>query len=98
MLERIERLHGAALVRCRLETGRTHQIRVHLAEHGWPLLADPIYGRPPRDPRLRQAAAAIGRQALHARVLGFRHPVTDQPLRFEAEPPPDFDRALLLLR
>jgi 23S rRNA pseudouridine1911/1915/1917 synthase len=94
----LERLHGAGLVSCRLETGRTHQIRMHLAEHGWPLLADPVYGRGSADPRLRAAAEAIGRQALHARVLGFTHPVTGEALRFVVEPPEDFQRALTLLR
>jgi 23S rRNA pseudouridine1911/1915/1917 synthase len=93
-----ERVHGGALVACRLETGRTHQIRVHLAEHGTPVLGDPVYGRPPRDPVLRQAAAGLGRQALHAAVLGFAHPVTGAPLRFETPPPPDFEAALKLLR
>jgi 23S rRNA pseudouridine1911/1915/1917 synthase len=97
-LSRLERLHGAALLSCRLETGRTHQIRMHLAEHGWPLLADPVYGRRSTDPRVRAAAEAIGRQALHARVLGFTHPVTGERLRFVVEPPEDFQRALALLR
>jgi 23S rRNA pseudouridine1911/1915/1917 synthase len=93
----LRRLHGSALVSCRLETGRTHQIRMHLAEHGWPLLADPVYGRAGADPRVRAAAEAIGRQALHARVLGFTHPVTGEPMRFVAEAPDDFQRALALL-
>jgi 23S rRNA pseudouridine1911/1915/1917 synthase len=97
-LQLLERLHGAALVSCRLETGRTHQIRMHLSEHGWPLLADAVYGRSSSDPRLRAAAEAIGRQALHARVLGFTHPVSADPLRFVIEPPEDFQRALALLR
>jgi 23S rRNA pseudouridine1911/1915/1917 synthase len=93
-----ERLHGAALVRCRLETGRTHQIRMHLSEHGFPILADPVYGRPGTDPRVKAAAEAIGRQALHARLLGFVHPASGETLSFEREPPPDFERALQLLR
>ncbi len=94
----VERLHGSALVECRLETGRTHQIRVHLADHRTPVLADPVYGRPSRDPLLRDVAAALGRQALHARLLGFRHPTTGAPLRFEAPPPEDFEAALARLR
>jgi 23S rRNA pseudouridine1911/1915/1917 synthase len=97
-VERLERLHGAALVRCRLETGRTHQIRVHLAEHGHPLLGDPMYGRPSKDARVRAAAEALGRQALHAAVLGFVHPVTGEALRFETPPPADFQQALGSLR
>jgi 23S rRNA pseudouridine1911/1915/1917 synthase len=94
----LERLHAASLIECRLETGRTHQIRVHLAEAGYPLLADTVYGRTPSDPRLVAAGVAIGRQALHARTLGFRHPVSGEALRFEAAPPEDFARALAQLR
>ncbi len=97
-VEVLERLHGAALVRCTLETGRTHQIRVHLAEHGAPLLGDPVYGKRSKDPRVRAAADALGRQALHAAVLGFAHPITSAPLRFETPPPDDFRRALEALR
>lgn len=93
-----ERLHGSALLTCRLDTGRTHQIRVHLAEHGTPVLGDPVYGRPPRDPILREVAAALGRQALHAAVLGFAHPTTGAPVRFETPPPEDFQQALTRLR
>jgi len=94
----LEKLHAASLVACTLETGRTHQIRVHLAEHEHPVLADPVYGRSSRDSRLEAAAEANGHQALHARVLGFRHPHSGAPLRFVAEPPPEFQRALALLR
>jgi 23S rRNA pseudouridine1911/1915/1917 synthase len=93
-----ERLHGSALLACRLDTGRTHQIRVHLAEHGTPLLGDPLYGKAPRDPLLREVSDALGRQALHAAVLGFRHPRTGEALRFEAPPPADIERALSRLR
>jgi 23S rRNA pseudouridine1911/1915/1917 synthase len=93
----LEDMGGAARIRCRLETGRTHQIRVHLADHGHPLLADPVYGREPKDARLRLASAAIGRQALHARVLGFVHPITREPLRFDVAPPADFAAALEVL-
>jgi 23S rRNA pseudouridine1911/1915/1917 synthase len=89
----------AALVECRLETGRTHQIRVHLRQQaGTPLLADRLYGKTPKDERLAEIAAALGRQALHARLLGFRHPVTGDELSFEAEPPHDFATALEALR
>ncbi len=93
-----ERLHGAALVACRLETGRTHQIRVHLAEAGFPLLGDRVYGKPPRDARVRAAGETLGRQALHAAVLAFAHPVSGASLRFESAPPADFAAALAALR
>ncbi len=92
---------GAALtlVECRLETGRTHQIRVHMSESGTPIVADPIYGSAPpahlhgasgqAAGRELAAARAMPRLALHAAVLGFRHPVTGELLRFEAADPPD---------
>lgn len=83
-----------ALVECRLETGRTHQIRVHLAEQAQtPLLADWLYGREPGAPELLAVASALGRQALHAAVLGFVHPVTGSSLRFESPLPADFQAA-----
>jgi len=92
----LARLAGgrASHVECRLETGRTHQIRVHLSESGTPILGDPLYARPPRDPELRAIAAELGHQALHARVLGFTHPSTGARMRFETAPPVDFQRAL----
>lgn len=89
----------AALVACRLETGRTHQIRVHLAEQTkTPILADPLYGRSSQDPELRAVELELGRQALHAAVLGFVHPVSGAALRFEAPLPEDLQRALERLR
>jgi 23S rRNA pseudouridine1911/1915/1917 synthase len=94
---RIQTLAGAALVQCRLETGRTHQIRVHLADHGFPLLGDATYGKPSKDALLRDVGSELGRQALHARVLGFVHPITTEALRFEVPPPADFARALARL-
>lgn len=95
----IELLEGATHVECALETGRTHQIRVHLAERGTPVLGDPVYGTgiAVRE-RVRQAAERLGHQALHAHVLGFLHPRTRRPLRFEAAPPRDFMEALVALR
>jgi 23S rRNA pseudouridine1911/1915/1917 synthase len=87
---------AASLVECRLETGRTHQIRVHMAHIGHPVLGDPAYGRmrhrgpPDRAAALRKIGDAFGRQALHAAVLGFVHPGTGARLRFEAAPPADF--------
>jgi 23S rRNA pseudouridine1911/1915/1917 synthase len=78
---------AAAIVRFRLETGRTHQIRVHAADHGWPLLGDLLYGRAPRP--LAAIAHALGRQALHAAVLELDQPTTGARLRFESPLPPD---------
>ena len=81
----------AARVACTLETGRTHQIRVHLASKGCPCLGDPIYGAGPPAPAVRAAIAQAGltRQALHAAVLGFVHPITGETLRFESPLPAD---------
>jgi 23S rRNA pseudouridine1911/1915/1917 synthase len=89
----------AALVECRLETGRTHQIRVHLAEQvGTPLLADWLYGHTPGGLDLQAIATALGRQALHAAVLGFVHPITQANLRFESPLPAELATALASLR
>jgi 23S rRNA pseudouridine1911/1915/1917 synthase len=98
----LEALAGAraAYVECRLQTGRTHQIRVHLLECAkTPLLGDSLYRGPTLLPKeLAPAAERIGRQALHAMVLGFDHPRTKLRLRFEAPLPDDFAGALALLR
>jgi 23S rRNA pseudouridine1911/1915/1917 synthase len=94
----IERWPGAARVEARLETGRTHQVRVHLAAMGCALLADRTYGKPPRDPALREIAEALGRQALHARTLGFVHPATKKAMSFQSELPADMRAALAALR
>ena len=84
----------AALIECRLATGRTHQIRVHLAAAGHPVVGDPVYGADARrlkrtDDAFRAAVAALGRQALHATRLGFEHPRTGERLSFESPLPPE---------
>ena len=81
----------AARISCQLETGRTHQIRVHMASRGTPCLGDPVYGSGPPAAPVREAIAQAGlkRQALHAAVLGFVHPVTGEVLRFESPLPAD---------
>nr|WP_201152778.1 RluA family pseudouridine synthase [Rhodothalassium salexigens] len=98
------RAAALALVRCTLETGRTHQVRVHMAHMGHPLVGDPLYGRPPPAERLARALGApaadalraFPRQALHAADLAFRHPVSGAALTFSA-PLPD-DMAALVAR
>lgn len=92
VLERFGAKPDAALVECRLETGRTHQIRVHLTFAGHPLIGDSVYGR------RTGVEADFPRQALHAASLGFVHPVTGERLRFEAPPPEDFAALLERLR
>jgi 23S rRNA pseudouridine1911/1915/1917 synthase len=95
----LERFASATLLACTLETGRTHQIRVHLAEQaGTPILGDPLYGRLPDDRELRALAATLGHQALHARVLGFVHPLTRAPMRWTSPLPADLEACLRLLR
>lgn len=85
----VERMHGSALVECRLETGRTHQVRVHMAHLGHPLLGDPVYAR--SQSRHRELLKALGfdRQALHAAKLGFIHPVDGSDLEFDSPMPRD---------
>ena len=94
----LEVLTGAALVESRLETGRTHQLRVHLASIGHALLGDPVYGRSPA--KLRPLLTSLGfhRQALHAGTLGFVHPISGEKLRFVNEPPVDMQHLLIELR
>lgn len=85
----IETLDHAALVECRLETGRTHQVRVHLASIGHHLLGDPVYGRDPAKLRPLLKELDFRRQALHAVILGFVHPVTGNRLSFSSDIPAD---------
>ena len=85
---------GLSLLRCRLLTGRMHQIRVHLAARGWPLVGDPVYGQPRwleiEDPDLAATLRGFPRQALHSWRIGLTHPVTRARLVVEAPPPRDF--------
>ena len=89
-----EAFSGAALVECRLETGRTHQVRVHLASIGHALLGDPVYGRTPSRLRPTLQKLDFHRQALHAAVLGFIHPTLGTALRFESPVPSDMRELL----
>ena len=86
-------LGGATLVECRLETGRQHQIRIHLAELGHPLVGERVYIRDYAGLKIESA-----RPMLHARVLGFTHPRSGEPLLFERDPPEDFEALLEALR
>ncbi len=94
---------GASLVECQLATGRTHQIRVHLASAGHPLLGDPVYGRETAERRSRLSAAGrtalagFQRQALHAGTLGFSHPRTGEAIHFESPLPADFHNLIKAL-
>ena len=88
----------AAEVEATLQTGRTHQIRMHARHLGHPLLSDSLYGHASNDMQVRAVADALGRHALHARVLGFVHPTLKTTLRFEAELPPDLVQAQAALR
>lgn len=94
---RLKQWRDAALVECRLETGRTHQVRVHMASIGHPLLGDPVYGRYGK--KLQELLKGLGfhRQALHAAVLGFVHPITKHRLSFQSEVPVDMQELFTAL-
>ncbi len=104
VVERFGAPSCAALVECWLETGRTHQIRVHLAHAGHGLIGDPVYGGRRKLPTKALSAEALAavqafpRQALHAAVLGFIHPITQENLRFEADIPADMAQLIKTLR
>ncbi len=98
-----ERFAAHSLIECRLETGRTHQIRVHLAHVGHGLLGDPLYGGNPVLPRnasesLIHTLQNFRRQALHAEHLAFTHPISGEPMQFDAERPADMQKLIEALR
>ena len=104
VLERFGSPETLSLVECRLETGRTHQIRVHMAHAGHSLVGDPVYGGRRKvsakaiSPEAYAAVTGFNRQALHARELGFDHPVSGETLLFQAELPADLADILTALR
>jgi 23S rRNA pseudouridine1911/1915/1917 synthase len=105
---RLARSGGLSLLRCRLITGRTHQIRVHLSARGWPIVGDPVYVTagmpgsarrlPVADPALAAAVKCFPRQALHAWRVAFVHPVTHDRVRIEAPIPGDIESLLTVAR
>ncbi len=94
----IERLDEAAVIECRLETGRTHQVRVHCAAIGHALLGDPAYGKTPKSLRETLERLGFARQALHAAELGFQHPLTGEMVQFRSDLPPDMAQLIDQLR
>jgi 23S rRNA pseudouridine1911/1915/1917 synthase len=104
VLETLGKRPSASLIRCVLETGRTHQIRVHMAHIGHPLLGDRVYGAGFRTSARKLSEASqdalnhLNRQALHATSLGFEHPLTGKPMTFDSPAPEDFGRLLASLR
>ncbi|MBN2526641.1 MAG: RluA family pseudouridine synthase [Deltaproteobacteria bacterium] len=98
IIETLERFPGAAMVRVTLHTGRTHQVRVHCYDNGFPLLGDPMYSPKKLAPELADVHHTLPGQALHAELLGFNHPVSGERMRFESVPPATFESALQKLR
>jgi 23S rRNA pseudouridine1911/1915/1917 synthase len=96
--KRLDILNDSALVECALETGRTHQVRVHMASIGHPLLGDPVYGRAQKAHRELLKGLGFHRQALHAASLGFTHPVTKHRLSFSSGMPADMQELFKQLR
>lgn len=94
----LEALDNAALIECRLETGRTHQIRVHMTSIGHPLLGDPVYGRVGKSFHFPLESIGFRRQALHAQRLGFIHPVTGEKYDYFSPIPPDMKELVARLR
>src|SRR6478672_7868006 len=95
--KRLGILADAAMVECRLETGRTHQVRVHMASIGHPLVGDPVYGRTGKSHGKLLNELSFHRQALHATELGFTHPVTKHRLSFTSPMPPDMQELMRAL-
>lgn len=98
----LDRFRGHSLVEAQLETGRTHQIRVHFAHRGFPLVGDPVYGGRPRFPKspspaLLRVLGEFKRQALHARSLQFEHPIEGREMSLSADPPADFAHLVKVL-
>ena len=87
----LERFGNFTYIACRLKTGRTHQIRVHMASIGHPLAGDPVYGP-------RSCITELHGQCLHAKMLGFEHPATGQWMEFDSDLPPYFEKYLQKLR
>lgn len=96
----LERFAAHTYIECALETGRTHQIRVHMREAGHPLAGDPLYGNPRHDctPAVKEAVKSLGRQALHAQLLSFNHPVSGEAVSFKSALPEDMKNLLAALR
>ncbi|MFZ2997707.1 RluA family pseudouridine synthase [Sphingobium sp.] len=93
----VQRLGDAAMIECRLETGRTHQVRVHMGHIGHPLIGDPVYSRDKKGFKSILETLSFKRQALHAKSLGFIHPVSGDRLMFESTLPADMQELLSLL-